>query len=500
MEVAMIRFSRGLAASNVEGILFSSHTNIPTWNCLCTTRIPASLGVVVVVGISFMAVSHAINPLELILTQQWSEESYEGPEAYKNDVEYAQDSILSDPDVASPTIASTSALLKWIGHKEYIDVAEEIRSAYQLLDPKTLSEGLSARTQILSESPEDWVGWINAGLAAQALGDPQQAFLYFDNAIQCPNCVDSPGLRVLRGKSLLEAGDVKTAHLEYILAATMAIQTQDPSFLFRIRQSFADDFYDHGYLDEAVKRGYICMDSEYPLETCWALGLEIVYKWSNDDLPGVAESVSRLSTLLPVTVPNPDSDWERRRFEQTSFLHSTAEKALAGDQLSRMILDVEATEFHYKRGEVYEAIERLEPWLQAYPTNLLPIFSPEEQDWALWVKHNYALILSGMNRNKEAETLLSEIVNSVDSQQHPAHVVRSWCTLGRCYWLEGNHQKAIETIERGLDIDAENTSFIPPGSTDLRMQPRLRDARLEPDVRAGMVVEYQILKSRLEGE
>ncbi|MCA9440381.1 MAG: tetratricopeptide repeat protein, partial [Candidatus Omnitrophica bacterium] len=294
--------------------------------------------------------------------------------------------------------------------------------------------------------------------------------------------------------------NVKAAHLEYILAASMAIQTHDPSFVFRIRQAFADDFYDHGFLDEAVKRGYICMDSDYPLETCWALGLEIVYKWSNDDLTGVSESVSRLSTLLPQTVPNPDSDWERRRYEQASFLFSTAENALAGDQLSRMILDVEATEFHYKRGEITRGMERLKPWLQAYPTNELMTFTPEEQDWALWVKHNYALLLSGMNRNEEAETLLSEVVNTVDSQQHAAHVARAWCTLGRCYWLEGKHEKAVETIERGLDMDAEDTLFIPPGLTDLRRQPRLRDAKMDPDVRAGMVQEYKILKSRLEGE
>lgn len=494
-----MRFSTGLPASCLNGNSSTVHNRESGCMRPCRSRITAFLALAAL-ATSFLTVGHAMDPVELILTQQWSNESNYGQDAYRNDVETAQESILSDPEVATPTIASTSALLKWIGHKEYVDVADQIKSAYQLLDPATLADGLNERVHVLSETSEDWVGWINAGLAAQALGDPEEAFLYFDNAIQCPNCVDSPGLRKLRGKTLLEAGDVKAAHLEYILAASMAIQTHDPSFVFRIRQEFADDFFDHGFLDEAVKIGYVCKNSAYPLETCWALGLEIVYKWSKDDLDGVAESVSRLSTLLPEFAPDQGSDWERRRYKQASFLFSTAESALEGDQLSRMILDVEATEFHYKRGEIPRAMERLKTWVQAYPPGQFMTFTPEEQDWALWANHNYALILSGMNRNEEAEALLSEVVNLVDSDQHAAHLAMAWCSLGRCYWLEGEHDKAIETIEKGLDIDAENTSFIPPGSIDVRMQPRLRGAKMNSDVRAGVVREYQTLKDLLEGE
>lgn len=494
-----MRFSTGLPASCLNGNSSTVHNRESGCMRPCRSRITAFLALAAL-ATSFLTVGHAMDPVELILTQQWSNESNYGQDAYRNDVETAQESILSDPEVATPTIASTSALLKWIGHKEYVDVADQIKSAYQLLDPATLADGLNERVHVLSETSEDWVGWINAGLAAQALGDPEEAFLYFDNAIQCPNCVDSPGLRKLRGKTLLEAGDVKAAHLEYILAASMAIQTHDPSFVFRIRQEFADDFFDHGFLDEAVKIGYVCKNSAYPLETCWALGLEIVYKWSKDDLDGVAESVSRLSTLLPEFAPDQGSDWERRRYKQASFLFSTAESALEGDQLSRMILDVEATEFHYKRGEIPRAMERLKPWVQAYPPGQFMTFTPEEQDWALWANHNYALILNAMGRREEAEIILLEILNVLNFDDHPSHIAGLWCTLGKCLVLQGKESEGFEAIERGLDLDAIDITFTPTGNIDLRRQPRLQGAKMNPDVRAGVVHEYEILQAHFQGE
>ena len=435
--------------------------------------------------------------LEWIITAQWTGDPAVTREELQTDVAYARGSIIGETPTASAWIASSTVLLKWIGFKEYIDLARTLEAAYERLAPSSLEADFQNKFDTISQQPDDWVGWINAGLMAQALHQPATASLCFGRARECPTCVDSPGLHALFGKALLETGDLAGARIEYASAVSMASETNNPSFLFRMRQLTADDYYDLGHLEEAVEKGYRCIDSDYPLEKAWGRAMEIVYLWSKDDPTGVQASTDALAAILPDATPQADSDWERRRFEQIRFLLTTADEALAGDAFSKLVLDVEATEFHYKTGDLVAAMNRLEPWVAAYPTSQYASLSPEEKEWSLWAKYNYALLLSAALRLAESETLLREVLDTVPEGENPQLVSLCWGVLAQTLSLEGKKEEALLAYDQSLQLDASEISHIPAGVEDLNDQPVIEGGKLPDGSRAAFVRERKHLLSEL---
>ncbi|MCA9436854.1 MAG: tetratricopeptide repeat protein, partial [Candidatus Omnitrophica bacterium] len=221
--------------------------------------------------------------------------------------------------------------------------------------------------------------------------------------------------------------------------------------------------------------------------------MDIVHKWSNDDLSAVQDSVDALAGVLPDATPQADSGWEEKRFNQVQFLHSTAEQALLGDPVSKMILDVEAIDFHYKRGEVQKAIDRLEPWISAYPTALHQTFTEDEKHWSLWAKYNYFGLFSLMGQAPVAESGFREIVETVPLSENPDLVTMSWFGLAQALNLQGRTSEAIAALETALDLDASEVEFIPEGVQNERSQPRLLGGKMPTDTRATVVNAYQRL-------
>ncbi len=436
----------------------------------------------------------------IALIGQWTGPQSDVLKNFQSDIQYAREGILGQVEVSSPWVASSTVLLRWIGYKEYVDLAEDIQETYQLLDPTNLQSDLEGRSEVLSQQEDDWVGWIDAALMARALSQPSLAVEYLGNAMECPSCVDSPGLRVLRAKSFLESSNIPAAHLEYETAIAMASATNNPAFLFRIRQMYTDDLYDRGYLDQAIENAYICMDSEYPMEKAWAYAMEIVYLWSRDNLEGVQNSVNELTSLLPQVAPQEDSRWEPKRFGQIQFLHSTAQNALQGDQLSKMILDVEAIDFHYKKGEFQKALDRLSPWVAAYPTASQDSFSEEEKDWSLWAKYNYLTLTASLGEEVVAEEGFREIVETVAYQDNPSHVVMAWCGLAQALNLQDKSAEANTALQMGLDLDANDIAVIPESVENEREQPRILGGKMSSDARATYVQAYRQISDSLNSQ
>ena len=429
----------------------------------------------------------------------WGQTSQTPLSEIREDIRNVQETIFTEPEVASAWVASTSALEKWIEHKDYIDVIEGIQSAYQYRNPELVSQELNRRKEIIGADEENWAGWLDASILARSIGDFQGALTSLDNAVACPNCVVTPGVRVLRGITHLDLHDVDKAEVEYASAVLMASQSNDPAMMFRVRQAFADDLYDHGYHDEGVARGYVCKDSDYPLEKAWAHALEIVYLWSKDRIEDVSQTVSDLSLLLPQVTWVEDSGWERNRYRQAEGLLGIAQGALAEDPLSKMILDVEATEFHYKRGELEKAFNRLEPWVRTYPTSRHATFSDGEKEWSLWAKYNYCLMLCAILRLDEAEDILNEILQTASEGENTNLIAMCWCVLGQTLSLQGKEREATLAYGTGLDLDTSEIDSIPEGVSDLRSQPYIAGGHMLGGLRTSFVREYQVILSK-EGE
>jgi tetratricopeptide (TPR) repeat protein len=425
--------------------------------------------------------------LGLLFLSAW-ERGESDSESFLADERAVEEAIL-DGDVAEAWVASSSALYRWVGHEDFVDLAETIEDTYGFRAQAEVADEYAYRC---AELDGGWVAWVHSALMASALRHPEEAFDCMVGAASCESYPDTSSMRLLRGRFLLDSGLVEAATMEYEWAVAVAEESGNPGQLFRARQSYADDLYDRGHPTLAVERGYVCKESEYPVERAWGLAQEIVYLWSRGEEEKAAESVAALSAHLPSATWSAESDWERRRYGQAEGILQIARGALSASPVQRMILDVECTDFHYAMGEFDLALKRLRPWAERYPIRDYEKLEGLAKEWSLWANYNYNACLSLTGDVPAAEAGFRETIDNVSFEEAPLHVTIAWCSLGRALYAQGEYEKSVEAFLTGLDLDATDArTMLPTSITDHLDQVKIRGGKVPDFLRASYIREYK---------
>jgi tetratricopeptide (TPR) repeat protein len=406
---------------------------------------------------------------------------------FERDRRLLEEAVLSRDWTQSLTRVE-EAVYTWRAHPEFLELAHgAVRALSSLRGDEVRREFELLRTRLTAAHPPE--RWLAAGLFASSAGAAREAEDCFERA-ERGAFSSSAFVPFLRARALLAQHRLTQAAKYYGRAVELAAEVEDPHILFSIRCRRADDLYDAGHLELAVDAARAGLDSPHALERAWTLAQLVLYSHALGDATEVEAALGRLNSLRPESITVPEGlSWQRRRLEQAIEVLRIAERASTGDDLSRMVLDVEAAEFHYKRREPERGALRLEPWTARFPLARFGGWDGETRQWAAWAHLNLHAARHLAGRSREAATGLAALADALGSHSglEPQRVhALAW--LGRALWRDGRLEDARRAMEAGLllDAEAERAEGLPAGLD----QPVVHRGRVDPELRRSYVESY----------
>ncbi|MCA9417836.1 MAG: hypothetical protein KC917_16275, partial [Candidatus Omnitrophica bacterium] len=153
--------------------------------------------------------------------------------------------------------------------------------------------------------------------------------------------------------------------------------------------------------------------------------------------------------------------FERRRYDEAENLVRRIERAQAGNEAVRMILDEESCHFDRLSGNHLGIVERLNPWIQRYPLSKYDTLTDEEILFAVrWVYATYLAAMATAGRYAEAEVGIEEFLNRVPFEDSPGMVVDMNFWLAWTLHRQGRYDEAVVQYEIGLQLDGSDSPDI----------------------------------------
>lgn len=399
-----------------------------------------------------------------------------------SDVETA----ITSEDFARATVVSASALFEWRSYADFPDLAHKIELAYSTLPVQRIAEFLRFRREWL-EGNVAGVSWLDTGLLAKALGRPHVAVDAFRKTLEDDYCCRLPFMHCLLATALLDIRDVTGAINTFGEAVHSA--SGDESTLFRVRQMYADELYDHGRLNEAVQGVLECQISSYPLERAWALGQLVVYSWYEKDVKGVSETLPLLATALKEATPRADLDWQRRRWKQTEQTLRYAGEALSGSPEAQMVMDVEVADIFFKTHRPERVVELLQRWVNEYPMENRDQWNDATAYWALCAHNCFYGALYHVGRVEEAVQGYKRMLQMAGKSRE--FLVHANCWLGFHMRVTKKLDEAQKYFEEGLRLDERiDPGTVPPNGFERYY---IYDGTVRPETRRMYVFHYSVL-------
>ncbi|NUN97424.1 MAG: hypothetical protein HUU16_14775, partial [Candidatus Omnitrophica bacterium] len=188
--------------------------------------------------------------------------------------DYARaEAVISQGELVSTLPDSGRVLYVWRQSGDFLDLLRKVEEAYAFETEAAIREGLSQRSKVVLAATAEGIVLLDAAILNRALGNLAGAEECLRKAVEDPLYLENPGVEVLLGRTLLDAGRLAEATPEYELAILLAEQHGDPSPVFAVRHSYADDLYRHEQVNLGVRAASECLQSDYPVERAWALGV-----------------------------------------------------------------------------------------------------------------------------------------------------------------------------------------------------------------------------------
>ncbi|MCG3195714.1 MAG: hypothetical protein GHCLOJNM_00181 [bacterium] len=413
--------------------------------------------------------------------------------------DYARaEAVIGQGELVSALPDSGRVLYVWRESGDFLDLLRKVEEAYASQTEQAIREGLQQRSQEILSGTAEGIMLLDAAILNRALGNLVGAEECLRKAVEDPLYVENPGVGVLLGRTLLDAGRLAEATPEYELAILLAEQLGDPSAVFAVRHASADDLYRHEQVNLGVRAASECLQSDYLMERAWALGVWIIYSHHIGNPTEALRAYTELSELLPGVTPSPASDWEQRRFGQTQTTLSWYRGVLEGDTLSRMILDVEAADPDFKSGNLIAVERRLRPWKDRFPLSAFDTIQGPTREWVVWVHYNYHAVNSILGRYTDAEAGFREMTERIPAEEFAGRVVDAWCWLGHVLRCQGRLEEAQAAFESGLALDQGGSDAEAEAVDFTRL--RLREGKTSGSQRVSYVHEYQRLLEQLQAQ
>lgn len=396
--------------------------------------------------------------------------------------------------LADAWIRSGSKLSVWAQYPDYIGMLEILQKSYGYLSPEEINDAVDFRLQELTGETFDCFVCMDAGLMAMTTGRFSDAANCFARAADSEFYRGNPSPHIMRGRSFLKQGRLEAAMEAYETALSMVESASpDPTLLFRVRYTQAQDLFDHGLVDTSREVRLGSLESDYIPERLWAISQEVDYLWCKRNMEDLEIAVEDLEYLLSVVQPRPDVIWENSRIRYGQKVLERVTGALEGDPVKQMIMDEESLEWEYQAGNFQAVVDRLDPWVKQYPIADYNKWNPELQEWATWVHWTYNISVCNLGYPESASEGLLDLITNMPFEHSPARIANAWCWLGHCYGLMGRYAEGVGAYETGLGLDIHHvdpyTAMTPVGFD----QPRVLGGHVNQEWRAKYVELYRIL-------
>ncbi|MCA9440532.1 MAG: hypothetical protein KC964_06980, partial [Candidatus Omnitrophica bacterium] len=193
----------------------------------------------------------------------------------QSETQNAANAILYE-DWSSGMVKSSSLLYSMKNHPDFLDIAETVTDSFSYLRPHEVRSRLAlARDEAVGTF--HGLNWLMVGLLSSSLNEHQKAADCFEKIQFNGDLTDSPYPYVLRGQELLAGGDLRQVTQAYEAAIRKA--STDGGNLFRVRYEYTNNLLQSGFLDPALDRALVSLESEYPMERLWIREELVHYYW-----------------------------------------------------------------------------------------------------------------------------------------------------------------------------------------------------------------------------
>ena len=383
---------------------------------------------------------------------------------------------------------TAETIRKWEAFADLPELLEDIQEGFAHRPRAEVAAFLRSTSETASHLGS--YNLLERALMATAAGEFEMAIEAYRGSFMDENLSRNPFVHGFLAHTLLTAGKLKEATPEYEIGVQLAEATGDRAMAFRAKHLYADDLFDAQRLDLATPIVLPMLESDYPFERAWALAQKALYDWGRGDKEAALAGAGELRKVLPLAIPHPDLDWQRRRYEAMVETLQTFDGVLVLDPVLTMTADEKTLDYQFMGGN-HEAAKTVQAWVEKYPIDQYAIWTDaKEKEMAVWCHYNYYSYLSRSGHFEEAKAGLYRIIQNVPFEENPGRVVDAWCWLGLTLKREGDYEGAKAALKMGLDLDASSVPASPNLAKDAN-QPRVKSGLTFSFEREWFVAHYE---------
>jgi tetratricopeptide (TPR) repeat protein len=400
-----------------------------------------------------------------------------------------EQTILSG-NITSGLVLSGSSMYLRKGEPDFLDIATSVSRAYAGL-PLTQAESILATLVDEATAHPSGLGWVEAGLMAQASMKPEKAVTAFQEALKDEECCRIPLVYTFLGQSLLGVADLPGATATFEEAVRAA--SGETTILFQVRHTYGESMLEQGKAEAWQEIAGRCAESSHQVERVWGLQQQAQYAWYKNDLKLFEEKVGE--AVIAGSGLNASTEW-RYRFDHDKWKWASrhlgyAIAALEGASDGKAALDYESAAIDVFAGDVQAGFKRLEPWVEYYDLRNIDEWDANRQLWAQRIHLFYNNFLARLGRQEEAVARLQEMLPYARDNYHTKFEPHIYCHIGYCLMLGEKFDEAKEAFDMGL------SALDVPGEVVDPNVGYYREGRIGKKARMNFVANYRYLLNRI---